>query len=111
MSIKLFVDAHVFDGVYQGTTTYIKGLYSSLVKDENFEITLAANDLNNLKKHFPDNRFRYVPLTSKSKLKRLGFDIPAIIAKGRFDFAHFQYICPPIKKCRYINTIHDLLFL
>ena len=27
------------------------------------------------------------------------------------DYAHFQYVIPPIKKCKYIVTIHDVLFL
>ena len=108
--IKVFVDAHVFDGIYQGTTSYIKGLYNSLVKDDTFEITLAANDLERLKEHF-DDRFNFIQLPNKSKIRRLAIDIPFILKKHNFDFAHFQYITPFIKPCKFINTIHDLLFL
>ena len=33
-----------------------------------------------------------------------------IIKKYNIDYAHFQYIAPLIKYCRYIVTIHDVLF-
>ncbi len=109
--LKIFVDAHVFDSSYQGTTTYLKGLYSALVKDERFEIYLGAHNTEHLKTIFTDPRFRFVTLHSTSKYKRLVSEIPKLIEREGFDFAHFQYITPLFKKCRYINTIHDLLFL
>lgn len=111
--IKLFVDAHVFDDSFQGTTTYLKGLYVALVKNENFEITLAAHNIENLKLIFTDQRFIFIQLQTHSKYKRLAFEIPKLLKKNTFDFAHFQYITPlvKVKGCRYINTIHDLLFL
>lgn len=109
--IKIFVDAHVFDHSFQGTSTYIKGLYNELVKDEKFEITLCANDIKGLKLHFEDERFRFVELKSKSKIYRLLIEIPRIIKEYKFDYAHFQYIVPFIKTCKFVNTIHDVLFL
>jgi glycosyltransferase involved in cell wall biosynthesis len=109
--IKLFVDAHVFDTSYQGTTTYLKGLYNALVKDDAFEITLGAHNTEHLKTIFPDPRFRFIQLHTASKYKRLAFELPELIGRGGFDYAHFQYITPLFKKCRYINTIHDLLFM
>lgn len=63
--IKIFVDAHVFDSSYQGTTTYIKGIYSEIVKDSAFEITLAAYNIENLKKNLATlllNLFNYLLL-------------------------------------------------
>lgn len=109
--IKIFVDAHVFDVTYQGTSTYIKGIYSELVKDPDFEIYLAAFNTDRLKKEFPHPDFKFIKLPSRSKLKRLAIDIPKIIRQNGFDYAHFQYITPLTKSCKYINTIHDLLFL
>lgn len=109
--IKLLVDAHVFDGAHQGTSTYLKGLYNALVNDSDFEITLLANDLESLRIHFPHKNFRFIQLKSTSKWMRLAKEIPAIIRKNHFDFAHFQYITPFKKECLYINTIHDLLFI
>lgn len=111
MKIKIFVDAHVFDSTYQGTTTYIKGIYSELVKDPGFEITLAAKNIENLKTQFPNPEFKFLKLPEGSKIKRLLLDIPRLITEHQFHYAHFQYIIPFRKKCRTINTIHDLLFL
>lgn len=109
--IKLLVDAHVFDNSYQGTTTYIKGLYNSLVDFEEFQITLCACNIQNLKVHFPSEKFKYIQLKSKSSISRLLFEYPKIIEQGNYDYAHFQYIVPFVKKCKYINTIHDILFM
>lgn len=109
--IKLLVDAHVFDDSYQGTTTYLKGLYSALAKDDAFEITLAAHNIEHLKTVFTNPAFKFHRLTAGSKYKRLASELPALIRVKRFDFAHFQYITPLLHKCCYINTIHDLLFL
>lgn len=109
--IRILVDAHVFDHSYQGTSTYIKGLYNSLVENDLFEITLCAYNLDNLKIQFLDSRFKFVRLKSKSKLYRILFEMPALIKREKYDFAHFQYIVPLVKQCKFIVTIHDVLFL
>lgn len=111
-TIKIFVDCHVFDGNFQGTTTYIKGLYSELIKDKNFHFVLAANNIVFLETIFGShNNVTYVQYKSANKFSRLLFDIPRIIKDNNIDYAHFQYVVPPFKKCKYIVTIHDVLFL
>jgi len=109
--MKILIDAHVFDNGLQGTTSYIKNLYNTLVDFPNIQITLCANDINNLKNIFTNEKYEFIALKSKSKIWRLFYEIPKIIQNGKFDFAHFQYIVPMRKKCLYINTIHDILFL
>lgn len=109
--IKILVDAHIFDHSYQGTATYLKGLYNALVKFDDVEIVLSAYDLENLKMHFPDAKFHFVKLNTNSKVKRLALEYPKIIREGNFDYAHFQYIVPLFNGCKIVNTIHDLLFL
>jgi hypothetical protein len=108
--IRLLVDAHVFDNGFQGTTSFILGLYNELVQHEELEIFLAAHDIEGLKSKFPNPQFQFVALNSASRFQRLLFEFPRIIKSLGIDFAHFQYIVPPIKRCRYIVTIHDLLF-
>lgn len=109
---KIFVDCHIFDKNYQGTTTYIKGIYSEFIKDKSKEFYLAAVGIDNLKKVFgTHDNVQYLQLKTKNKLYRLLFDIPKLIKRNKIDFAHFQYIVPPIKYCNYIVTIHDVLFL
>lgn len=108
--IKILVDGRYFDSYYSGATTYLKGLYNAIAKDPNFEITVVGSNNSKLKREFPAN-VSFIELRSKFNIKRLYFDIPKIIEKYGFDYAHFTYVCPLIKKCKYIVTIHDLLFL
>jgi glycosyltransferase involved in cell wall biosynthesis len=109
--IKLFVDAHCFDKEHQGAATFIKGIYSLLQHKNDLTIYLAAYDINNLKKHFPDpGNIEFLTYKSRNSLPRLLFDIPALIRKYKIEYAHFQYLTPPIKNCRQILTLHDLLF-
>ncbi len=109
---KLFVDCHVFDGNFQGTTTYLKGLYGELVKDKSIHFFFGASNIEAIKQIFgTHDNLTYVSYTSRNKFYRLLFDIPRIIKKNRIDYAHFQYVVPPIKNCKFIVTIHDVLFL
>ena len=108
----MLVDCHVFDGKAQGTTTYLKGIYSELILDANILFYLISFHPDTLKSVFGQREnVIYLKYPSKNKFKRLLFDIPSIIKKHSIDFAHFQYIAPPIKTCKYIVTIHDVLFL
>jgi glycosyltransferase involved in cell wall biosynthesis len=110
--IKIFVDCHVFDGSFQGTRTYIQGLYQELVKDENFQFYFAASDIDNLKSIFGNqNNVIFLKYSVKNKFLRLLFNIPYLIFKHKINFAHFQYIVSPIKLCKYIVTTHDVLFI
>ncbi|KIO77544.1 glycosyl transferase [Pedobacter lusitanus] len=109
--IKILLDAHIFDHSFQGTATYMYGLYSALVEFERLEIFLCAHDTDHLKTLFPDPRFKFVKLNSGSRIKRLFTEYPRLIREGGYDYAHFQYIVPFVKNCKFINTIHDLLFL
>ncbi len=110
LKIKILVDGRWFDSYYSGVSTYLKGLYNDLSEDENFEITIVGNNIDKLKEEFPEN-IKFIQLNSTFNLKRLYYDIPNLIKKHNFDYAHFQYICPILKPCRYIVTLHDLLFL
>lgn len=109
---KLLVDCHVFDGKQQGTTTYLRGIYSEFIQNENIMFYLISFYPDNLKAIFGEpNNVVYLKYPSKNKFKRLLIDLPLLIKKHSIDFAHFQYIVPPIKNCKYIVTIHDILFL
>lgn len=110
--IRLFVDGHVFDGPHQGTTTFLSGIYGSMARlGYPFEIMVGAQSADLLEKApglGPE--VKLVQYRTGNWYARLAFEIPSIIRKYRIDYAHFQYFCPPIKNCRWIVTIHDLLF-
>lgn len=110
--MNILIDAHIFDDKYQGTRTYIKGLYSALIpiaKDWNF--FFVANDVDNLKQEFgTHSNVHYVAYNSTNKYYRLLIDLPKIIKDNKIDFAHYQYITPFFSTCKTIVTTHDILF-
>jgi glycosyltransferase involved in cell wall biosynthesis len=109
---KIFVDCHVFDKSFEGTRTYIQGLYLELIKSENLEFYFAAYDIQNLKSIFGNaSNINYLKYKSQNKYYRLIVDAPKLIKKNKIDYAHFQYRVPPIKYCKYIVSIHDILYL
>jgi glycosyltransferase involved in cell wall biosynthesis len=111
-TVRIFVDCHVFDGGFQGTTTYLKGLYQELIKDRSMHFFMAASDCAHLEGIFgTHDNVQYLPYRSHNKFIRLLLDIPKLIRRHQIDFAHFQYVVPPIRACKYIVTIHDVLFL
>lgn len=109
--IRLFVDAHVFDEKFQGTRTFIKGIYSILAQQQGLTVYMGAFDIDNLKKDFPENdNIVFIKYKSRSGFSRLLYDIPLIIKRHKIGYAHFQYIIPIWKNCRYVTTIHDVIF-
>lgn len=110
--MKLLIDAHVFDGKFQGTRTYLEGLYTHMTKHQDIEFYFAAHEEQKLKDIFGlAANIRYVHLFSESRLIRLAKELPKIIKENKIDYAHFQYISPLFKTCKEIVTIHDLLFM
>jgi glycosyltransferase involved in cell wall biosynthesis len=110
--IKLFVDCHVFDGTFQGTTTYLKGLYTEMVKNTEIQFYLAAQDISHLKTIFGSaQNIHYLQYKVHNKFYRLLVDIPKMIMQYCITHAHFQYVVPPVKYCKYITTLHDVLFM
>lgn len=110
--INILVDCHVFDGKFQGTRTYIQGLYSEMIKHQDINFFFAANDIENLEKVFGNAvNIKYIKLNCTGSIKRLAIEFPKIISDYGIDYAHFQYISPLVKRCKEIVTVHDLLFL
>lgn len=108
---KIFIDCHVFDQALQGTTTYIKGMYLELIKDKTKTFYFASHKYN-LEEFFGTHEnVNYINYKSKNKFYRLLIELPQIIKNNNIDYAHFQYVVPPIKNCKFIVTIHDVLFL
>ena len=110
--MRLLVDCHVFDGKFQGTRTYLEGLYEQMIKHDDIDFYFAAHEAYKLKGIFGSkNNVHYVALKHQGSIGRLLFDFPKIIKEYHIDYAHFQYISPFKKCCKEIVTIHDLLFL
>lgn len=110
--MRILVDCHVFDGKFQGTRTYLEGLYEQMIKHDDIDFYFAAHEVDKLKGVFGSkSNIHYVALKHQGSIGRLLFDFPKIIKENQIDYAHFQYISPFWKCCKEIVTIHDLLFL
>ena len=110
-TIKLFVDAHVFDNEHQGSRTFLKELYNHLVSKKDIEFYFGAHNIENLKTNFPvAENIHFTAYKNKRSTARLLFDIPRIIKQYNIQYAHFQYIVPLQKTCYFIVTTHDVLF-
>jgi len=109
---SILVDCHVFDGGFQGSRTYIEGLYKELVQYKDVTFYLAAQNTENLRNIFGTApNIHFVSLTFKNKYLRLVYDYPRIIKKLNVEYAHFQYITPLFKSCKFITSTHDVLFI
>lgn len=110
--IKVLIDAHVFDGKFQGTRTYLQGLYQNMVHHKDIDFYFAAQNIQNLKQYFGNGKnIHYIKLKTHSSIIRLLIEFPNIIRKYKIDYAHYQYISTLGKYCKEIVTVHDLLFL
>jgi glycosyltransferase involved in cell wall biosynthesis len=109
--LKILIDCHVFDQTLQGTTTYILGLYKEMIKDKSKIFYFISHHYDLQKEFGIQENIIYLKYKSTNKFYRLLFELPAVIGENNIDYAHFQYIVPPIKRCKYIVTLHDVLFL
>ena len=111
--MRIGIDAHVFDEKFQGSRTYLEGIYKEAIRlRENWEFYFFAKDVNQLMTVFGNwDHVKYIPLTSNNKYTRLLLEFPRLLKKHRIDYAHFQYIAPLNVPCKYFVTTHDILFL
>jgi glycosyltransferase involved in cell wall biosynthesis len=81
------------------------------LQKKDLELYIGAYDIENLRQYFPKaaNVFS-IKFKNRSSVLRLLYDIPAALKKYSITYAHFQYIVPPVKNCKFIVTTHDVLF-
>ncbi len=110
--IKIFVDAHSFDTELQGTQTFIRELYTAILKAyPGIEIYFGAYRADLIRNAFPDLDEKQILPYKNGGIRRMFSDIPGFIKKHDFDYAHFQYIAPrQINGCKYIVTLHDVMY-
>jgi glycosyltransferase involved in cell wall biosynthesis len=109
--IKILIEGHLFDDSFQGSLSFISNLYCQLQYDNRFDLYIISNNKNNILSKSNLRNFKHIKYRYSYKLLRLMIEIPYVINKLNIDYAHFQYITPIYKNCKFIVTIHDLLFL
>ena len=112
---KIFIEGSLFSKEEQGSLTYLRELYKVITENSSGYIFVFGTDNPSMvKKIFGENRsVSYYKYFFTNKFLRLFIETPYILWKREVDSAHFQYITPLMKppKCKYIVTIHDVLFL
>jgi len=111
--IKIFVDAHSFDKELQGAQTFIRELYTAILQNHpSMNIYMGAYHTERIREAFPDLPASNILQYNHRGIRRMFHDIPSLIKKYGFDYAHFQYLSPrQVGNCKYIVTLHDLLYL
>lgn len=111
--LRIFVDAHQFDHGFEGSASFIQGLYMALVRrrPSAYEIFLGCANPDRVMASFDgDPHFQPLRYGTGNRYRRLAWDIPVAVSKCRPEWAHFQYFTPLVKSCGWIVTLHDVLF-
>lgn len=108
----ILVDGHVLDGKPQGSAAYIAGLYRAVADTGAAHIRLACGYHESLLRwELKHPNIEWIPLKSRNKYQRLVVEMAMLQTKLNPDFSHFTYITPLLKRSKWINSLHDLLFI
>lgn len=112
--MKIFVDGYLLNKEHQGTKTYVRELYKEFAKQNPKALIFIGcfKDVKLEEDFLEFKNIKFIYFRQKSRVLRMFFEIPEIIKEYQFQFAHFQYVIPFLtsKSCKYIVTIHDILF-
>lgn len=112
--LRLGVDFHTFDGIYQGSRSHLLGLYGAAVTrapEIDFIFFLDRPDeLRDAHPEFARENVRLVRMPRRPGMWRLGWQLPALQRRHRLDLLHLQYRLPFWTAGPCICTVHDVLF-
>jgi len=111
---RIGVDFHTWDGIHQGSRSYLLGLFSEAVRlAPDLDFCFLASDIESLQAksglaRYPNAFFLRMP--SRPGPYRLLFQLPWLMLRHRLTLLHLTFRIPPIHLGRCVVTIHDLLF-
>lgn len=111
---RVGVDFHTFDGIFQGSRSYLLGLYQeaiAMAPDIDFVFLLGEPDrLRQEHPAFDAPNVQLAAMPHRSGVARLGWQLARAQRAHRLDMLHVQYRLPfvPLGACA--CTIHDALF-
>lgn len=114
MGLKIGIDLHVIDGIFQGSRTYIVELISRVVAiAPEHEFFLFLDDPKSLAafgEAFSRPNVRGIRMPCSNPIKRICVQLPILQSRLNLDVLHIQYIMPVPSLCPVVATIHDILF-
>ncbi|MBQ0937205.1 glycosyltransferase family 4 protein [Ideonella paludis] len=112
--IRLGVDFHVWDELFQGSRSHILGLYRAAIRlgpDIDFIFFLEGTDsLRQAHAEFAAPNVTLVRMPKWPGVLRLGLQLPWLQWRHKLDVLHMQYKLPLLRRGRFACTIHDVLF-
>ncbi len=111
---RIGVDFHQWDGIFQGTRSYILGLYrEAIILAPDFDFVFFLVGVDSLRVAYPEFSATNVKLVSTPYRPgpwRLTFQLPTLRRRHGIDILHLQYRLPFVPSGDCAVTIHDLLF-
>lgn len=112
--MRVGVDLHVVDGMFQGSRTHVIELFSRVaVLCPEIEFVGLLDNVDDFKKNYPAfdlPNFHLVRMPHTCAIKRLMWQLPKLQRQLKLDLLHTQYIIPLPSLSRTMVTIHDVLF-
>jgi len=111
---RLGVDFHVWDQLFQGSRSYLLGLYrAAITRAPELDFVFFLDDVEGLRAahaEFRSPNVRCVRMPSRPGPFRLAVQLPWLQWRHRIDLMHMQYRLPLVRPGRYAVTMHDVLF-
>lgn len=112
--MRVGVDLHVVDGMFQGSRTHVIELFSRVAAlCPEYQFFGFLDDIESFKENYPAfnlPNFNLVHMPHSSSIKRLMWQLPKLQSQLKLDLLHTQYILPLPSLSRSMVTIHDVLF-
>ena len=112
--VRVGVDFHTWDGIFQGTRSHILGLYREAITcAPDLDFVFFLEGIASLKAAHPEFSAPNVQLVSMPNhggLWRLMAQLPNLQRRHAVDILHLQYRLPLFRSSDCAVTLHDLLF-
>ncbi len=108
---RIGIDAHVLDGKFQGSRTWVENILAQLPQTpggHTWVIYSASPEAT--RAQYPDRCFEHRRISVPGRLSRLLLFWPLAALRHRLNALVTTYVAPPLCPARQIVVIHDILF-
>jgi glycosyltransferase involved in cell wall biosynthesis len=108
---RVGIDAHVLDGKFQGSRTYLENILPEIGRlDRRNRYVIYSFDPDRTRAAFDFPSFEHRRISVHAAIPRLLAFWPWACRRDRLDVLLTQYVAPPLATCAQFVVIHDLLF-